>query len=75
MKLNWPSIVVALLGGDDYLGPPRRRRLRFSISRLRLRLRWGIGFCNACLGAQSPPLETELLRLATWSGLQIYCGY
>ena len=73
MKLNWPSIVVALLGGDDYLGPPRRRRLRFSISRLRLR--WGIGFCNACLGAQSPPLETELLRLATWSGLQIYCGY
>ena len=70
MKLNWPSIVVALLGGDDYWV---RRRLRFSISRLRLRR--GIGFCNACLGAQSPPLETELLRLATWSGLQIYCGY
>ena len=70
MKLNWPSIVVALLGGDDYMGPPRRR-LGFSISRLR----WGIGFCSACLGTQSPPLETELLSLATRSGLQIYCGY
>ena len=74
MKLNWPSIVVALLGGDDYLGR-RRLRLGFSISRLRLRLMWGIGFCSACLGTQSPPLETELLSLATRSGLQIYCGY